>query len=121
MEFILFLIGLLILLLVVEKITNKILGVEKKKISETSGKNIDRWGRGIILVIFLSTLWFVITIDSDILTKLYWMTNLALLIGFQAITEFIFIKKSKQYISTSIMLILGLILMYNIDKFPFWD
>lgn len=31
---------------------NKLLGVEKKRISETPGRKIDAWGRGIILVIF---------------------------------------------------------------------
>ncbi|WP_404451870.1 DUF4181 domain-containing protein [Virgibacillus necropolis] len=121
MKFVAFFIGLLILLFVVEKVTNKILGVERKKVSETSGKNLDFWGRGIILVIFLSTLWFVITNNSDILTKFYWMTYLALLIGFQVIMEFIFIKESKQYISTTLLLILCLVVMYNIDNFPFLD
>ncbi|WP_458414875.1 DUF4181 domain-containing protein [Schinkia sp. CFF1] len=104
---------LIVLLILIEKLTNKILGEQKKKISETPGKNIDRWGRGIILVIFLSTQWFVITNDSENILKLYWMTYLALLFGFQAIMEFIYIKDSKQYISTTILLILGLFIMYN--------
>ena len=63
----------------------------------------------------------MVTINSDILTKLYWMIHLTLLLGFRAIMEFIFIKESKQHISTTIILIFGLIIMYNIDKFPFWN
>ncbi|WP_088102951.1 DUF4181 domain-containing protein [Halalkalibacter urbisdiaboli] len=120
MKYVVFLIVLLILMLLIEKLTNKILGVQKKKVSETPGKIIDRWGRGIILVIFLSALWFVITNDSDKILKLFWMTYLALLLGFQAIMEFIYIKDSKQYISTTILLILGLIIIYNIEFLLGW-
>lgn len=107
-------------MLLIEKITNKILGVQKKKVSETPGKNIDRWGRGIILVIFLSTLWFVITNDSDKILKLFWMTYLVLSIGFQAIMEYIYVKDSKQYISTIILLIVFLITIYNIEFLLGW-
>lgn len=81
LKFIAVLIGLFILLFFVEKGANKILGVEKKKISKTPGKNVGRWDRGIIFVSFLITFWFVITINSAIITKLYWLTHLALLIG----------------------------------------
>ena len=47
---VLFILGVLL-----EKGINKLLGVEKKKVSETSGKKVDRWGRGIILILFLCT------------------------------------------------------------------
>ena len=46
-----------------EKILNRLLGVEKKKVSETSGKRVDRWGRGIILILFLCTIPFYAFID----------------------------------------------------------
>ena len=55
-----------------EKILNRLLGVEKKKISETPGKNVDRWGRGIILIFFLSTLPFFI-MGYVPLIKWYWI------------------------------------------------
>nr|WP_256522463.1 DUF4181 domain-containing protein [Halobacillus sp. A5] len=106
---------------VTEKITNKILRVEKVRISETSGKNLDRWGRGIILLVFIITLWFVIDLNSDALIKYYLMAYLAIILGFQAIMEFTFIKDSKQYISTMIILLMSLIIMYNVDKFPFLE
>nr|WP_239534224.1 DUF4181 domain-containing protein [Thalassobacillus pellis] len=100
-----------------EKFTNKILRVQKVKISETAGKNLDRWGRGIILLVFLSLLWFVIDFNSDTIIKYYLMSYLAIILGFQAIMEFIFIKGSKQYISTMILLIMSLFIIYNVDKF----
>ncbi|WP_430786954.1 DUF4181 domain-containing protein [Virgibacillus flavescens] len=115
MKVVAFLVILLILLFVLEKTTNKLLGVQKEKIANTPGKNIDRWGRGIILIIFLITLWFVIEKDSDVILKLYFMIYFALLSGFQAVLELIYIKDSKQYISTTILLLVGLIIIYNTD------
>ncbi|CDQ21258.1 protein of unknown function [Halobacillus karajensis] len=121
MEFLALLILLIALMFVTEKVTNKILRVEKVKISETSGKPLDRWGRGIILLVFLCTLWFVIDFNSDALIKYYLMTYLAIILGFQAIMEFTFIKDSKHYVSTMIILLMSLIIMYNVDKFPFLE
>ncbi len=121
MEFLVFLIVLITLMFMTEKITNKILRVEKVRISDTSGKNLDRWGRGIILSVFLSALWFGIDINSDALIKYFFMSYLAITLGFQAIMEFIFIKDSKQYISTMMLLIMSLIIVYNVDNFPFLE
>lgn len=115
MNLVLLLLILVLIIFLTEKLTYKILGVQKKKIAETRGKNIDRWGRAIILVIFLSTLWFVFNKDSDNILKLYWMVYLTFLLGFQAVMEFIFIKDSKQYMGTTILLILSLIIIYNLD------
>lgn len=107
---------LVILWLLLEKILNKLLGIETKKISETSGKNIDRWGRGIILVIFLCTLPFVITQDTNVM-KWYWIITLITLLGFQSILEWKYLKDSKQYVITLVFLILSVIIMYNIEYF----
>ena len=115
MEFLLFII-LIILILFLEKIINKLVGVEKKKISETSGKNVDRWGRGIILVIFLCTLPFVITKDTNVI-KWYWILYFVLILGFQSILEWKYLKNSKQYVTTLIFLMLGIIFFYNIEYF----
>ncbi|MFC7321662.1 DUF4181 domain-containing protein [Halobacillus campisalis] len=112
-----FIIGLLILIFVTEKVTPRILGFEKKKISGTPAQNIDRWGRVIIFLTFISTQWFVITSNSFILFKLHSMAYLSLLLGFQAVLEFIYIKESKQYINTTFILIMVLILVYNMDYF----
>ncbi|MBM7602564.1 membrane protease YdiL (CAAX protease family) [Metabacillus crassostreae] len=115
MNLVLLLLILVLIIFVTEKLTYKILGVQKKNIDDIRGENIDRWGRGIILVIFLCTLWFVSNKDSDNIMKLFWMAYFTLLFGFQAVMEFIFIKDSKQYMGTAIILILGLIIIYNLD------
>ncbi|RCW76903.1 DUF4181 domain-containing protein [Saliterribacillus persicus] len=110
-------IALLILLIVVEKIANKILSVEKIKMSETSGKIINRWGQTILFIIFLVQLWLMVD-SSDMQRMFYFTIYLALLFGYQALMEFIFIKKSKQYISTAILLSIVLIII-NLESFPF--
>ena len=106
----------IIFILLLEKMLNKLLGVEKKKISETNGKSFERWGRGIILVIFLCTLPFVITMDSNVM-KWYWILYFVLLLGFQSILEWKYLKNSKQYVTTLIFLFLGTIIIYNIEYF----
>ena len=105
-----------VLVFLLDKIVNKLLGIEKKKISETSGRKIDRWGRGIILVIVLCTLPFVITQDTNVI-KWYWMLYLLLLFGFQSILEWKYVKDSKQYVTTLIFLMLSVIILYNIEYF----
>lgn len=90
-KFLVFLIILLILSFFLEKLLRKWLGVEKIKISETFAKNVDRWGRGIILVIFLCTLPFVITKDTNVL-KWYWIFYLILLLGFQSFVQWKYLQ-----------------------------
>lgn len=110
------LIILVILVFLLEKIVNKLLGVEKKKVSETSGKNVDRWGRGIILVIFLGTLPFVVTKDTNVM-KWYLVLSSIFSLGFQSILEWKYLYNSKQYVTTLIFLMLSVIIMYNIEYF----
>ncbi|UAT33103.1 DUF4181 domain-containing protein (plasmid) [Bacillus badius] len=110
------LLALILLFTTLEKTINKLLGVEKKKISETPGKNIDRWGRTIILVTFLCTLAFVITKDINVI-KWYWILYFVLSLGFQSILEWKYLKNSKQYVSTLIFLILTVIIIFNMEYF----
>lgn len=118
MRFIATIVGLVILLLLVEKITNKLFSVEKKRISETPGNRMNRWGQAILFLIFLITLWFMVD-SSDIQRMTYFIIYLALLFGYQTIMEFMFIKESRQYISTAILLIIVLVIMYNLENYPF--
>ncbi|MFE0505276.1 DUF4181 domain-containing protein [Peribacillus butanolivorans] len=113
MGFLVFIIVFIIWGFLLEKTINKLLGVEKKKISETSGKIVDRWGRGVILVIILCTFPSVSTNDMN----WFLILNLILLLGFQSILEWKYLKNSKQYVTTLIFLILGVIIMYNIEYF----
>ncbi len=91
---------LIILFLVafsVEKIIDKFWGVKRKSISETPGKRIDRWGRTIIVLIYLS--FIIITKGSN---EWQFVLFLTALLGFQTILEWKYLKDSKQYISTLI-------------------
>jgi len=104
-NFIATVIGLVILLIVVEKVSNKMLSVEKIRLSETPGKRINRGGQFVLFVIFLILLWFMTDV-SDSLRMYYFLINLVLIYGYQSVMEFIFIKNSKQYLSTTILLII---------------
>nr|WP_255731589.1 DUF4181 domain-containing protein [Solibacillus sp. MA9] len=112
-RFLILIIVLTIFLFLLEKILNKLLGVEKKKISESSGKKVDKWGRVIILVIFLCTFPFFVVQETNVMIW-YWMIYLTALLGFQSILEWKYLKNSKQYVTTLIFLILGVIFLYNI-------
>jgi len=104
----------LILILLLEKIINKLFGIKVKgKISETSGKNIDRWGRVIIVVIFLCSLPFF----EGTLPKWHYMLFWTSLWGFQAILEWKYLRSSKQYVVTLAYLILLVVFIYNIEYF----
>ena len=105
-----------ILMFLVEKIVNKFLGIEKKRISETSGKNVDRWGKGIILVIFLCALPFVVAQDTNFI-KLTWILYIIVLLGFQSILEWKYLKNSKQYVTTLIFLVLSVTFLYYLEYF----
>lgn len=102
--------------LVAEKRINRLIRVEKKKLSETSAKHIDRWGKGIILVIALTTLPFILKMDIKNM-KWYWIGYFMLSLGFQSFLERMYLKESKQYITTLIFLILAIIGIYFIDYF----
>ncbi|PQD93890.1 hypothetical protein CYL18_17175 [Pradoshia eiseniae] len=104
---------LIILLLVVfsvEKMTDKFWGVKRKSISETPGKRIDRWGRAIIIFIFVVS---SITKGSSVILEWQFVLFFMALMGFQVILEWKYLKKSKQYISSLIssMIICPIILL----------
>ena len=107
----------LILILLLEKIINKLFGIKvKRKMTETSGKNIDRWGRVIIVVIFLCSLPFF-TNEEENLPKWHYMLFWTSLWGFQAILEWKYLRSSKQYVVTLAYLILLVVFIYNIEYF----
>ena len=116
LKLLVFFIVLIVFVLLLEKILNRLLGVEKKKISETPGKNVDRWGRCIILIFFLCTLPFFIMGDAPFI-KWYWIVYVIILFGFQSILEWKYLKSSKQYITTLVFLILTITFLYNLEYF----
>lgn len=103
-----------LVLFLADKAIEKFLGIERGKISETSGRNIDRWGRGIIVVIFLSILWFVIDKDIDVM-KWYLIIYFVVSFGFQSILEWKFLRFTKQYVTTLVFLLISVIIFYNIE------
>ncbi|MFJ7954616.1 DUF4181 domain-containing protein [Lysinibacillus sp. NPDC096418] len=113
MQILLFIVVITILFFILEKVLDKLFGIEKKKISDTPAKNFNRWGRCILLVIFLCMLPFFYTNETNI--KWYWIFYITSLLCFQAILEWKYLKDSKQYIKTIIFLILYEIMMFNID------
>ena len=115
MKFIFLVIICLLLVFLIDKTIKKLLKIETEKISETPGRNIDRWGRGIILVAFLIALPIVSTKDSSV-TLWFWTIYLVLLLGFQAILEWIYLKNSKQSVGTLILLFIGLLLFSNAES-----
>lgn len=113
---VMFFIIIIILALFINKFLTKWLGVERKeKISETAGKNIDRWGRGIILLIFLCTLPYAI--ENSNVIKWYWTCFLIVSIGFQSFMEWKYLKTSKQYVITLTYILLAPVIIYFVDYF----
>ena len=102
-----------------EKGIYKLLGVEKKEVSETSGKKIDQWGRRIIMILFLSTIpiYTFYALKDTTFIKWYWILYLTALLGFQSVMEWKYLKNSKQYLATLIFLVLGIVFLYNVEYF----
>lgn len=115
MSDLLLLIVLAIFGFLLEKLLNKLLGVEKRKISETPGKKVDQWGKGIIAVIFLCCFLFVVQNKMTLNLKWYWIVYFTINFGFQSFLEWKYLKNSNQYIVTLIFLMLVVILFFNIE------
>ena len=93
-----------ILIYAAEKGLNRLLGVKKINISDTPGKKVDRWGRNTIFICLLCSLPFL----NDQILHFWFLLYISLSMGFQIILERIYLKGSKQYISTLIHTVLGL-------------
>ncbi|UOQ47063.1 DUF4181 domain-containing protein [Gracilibacillus caseinilyticus] len=98
-----------------EKISNKLLGIKPIKIWKNSGGNLDRLGRFIIMFIFLCVLPFLVW--NDINMKWYWITYFTVIIGFRAVLEWLYVRETKQYRTTILSLVVGIILFINLDYF----
>lgn len=120
MEFIATVIGLIILLFVIEKITTKVFSIKKEKVSGSTDNRIDRWERIIFFLLFLIILWFM-TGSSDTQAMLYLLINLSLIYGYQAVKKFFFVRESRQYISAIVLLLVVLVSMYVLYQFPFLE
>lgn len=84
---------------------------ERRKISETEGKYIQIWGLSIIAIIGLGSL-FILDIFDPHMMKWFWLGFLILAIGFQAFLDWKFLKDSKEYVVSLIILVIGLIYIF---------
>lgn len=105
---------LIIVVLLLEKLLNKLFSVEKKSLSETPGKRIDQWGRGVITVISLCILPFVLGEDTNI-TKWFFTIFVIVIFGFQFILEWRYLRSTNKHIVTFAFLLVSVILMYNME------
>lgn len=89
----------------------KVFGIKRKSLSETAGKKIDQWGRGILLVVHLSVLLFILQMELNI--KWYLISFFITSFGFQMVLEWVYLKKTKQHILTLIYLVISVPILYN--------
>ncbi|ASK63904.1 hypothetical protein CFK37_17950 [Virgibacillus phasianinus] len=103
---------LVVFILVANFLLNKLfLGRKKKEISETLGKNVHRWGMVIIGVISIYFL-FSLDIFNENVMKWFWLSFIIIAQSFQSFMEWKFLKGSKQYVVSLIVLMLGLIYFF---------
>ena len=100
-SFLLILAVCLAFIFALEFVLKKWLKIEKVKISETEGKNINRWGRGIILVVALVLLPFVIG-GSFLQMLWFWVIYFSVLSLFDAFLQWKYARESREYIITLI-------------------
>ncbi|WP_421378480.1 DUF4181 domain-containing protein [Bacillus salacetis] len=105
MKFISFIVITAVVFWLIERLLTMWLGKDKRKISDTDGKLLDRWGRGVILLIALVMLNKVQQMpDSRQAMNIYWMSFAILILGFQSYMQWKFLKGSKEYLKTLIFL-----------------
>ncbi|TWT27262.1 DUF4181 domain-containing protein [Planomicrobium sp. CPCC 101110] len=108
MEIVIILILLTIGLFIFEKLMRKWLNIEKVELSETPAANIDRWGRGVILVLALCTI--PLSAGAEEMERMIWffVVYLFVLNLFQAYLQWKYIKGSKEYWVTLASLPIGI-------------
>ncbi|WP_430168667.1 DUF4181 domain-containing protein [Peribacillus psychrosaccharolyticus] len=116
MTFIVFILAVFLLFFFLEKAIRKWLGIHKVKISDKSYKKKDLTGRILIAVVLLCTLPYALTKDGNV-QQLYFIFYLIVLLGFQTYLQWRYLKNSKEYILTLILLFLSVLLLYNIQFF----
>ncbi|MCD5323456.1 MULTISPECIES: DUF4181 domain-containing protein [Pontibacillus] len=105
---------LLLLILSLEYLLRKKFKIERQSITDTKGKHVDRFGRGMTVLIAISVLTYAIFEDPEEV-KWYYMAIVGIQFGYEAFMQWMFIKGSKEYIITLVYLALGLFTIYNID------
>lgn len=88
-----------------------IVGEKRRKVSETYGKVIQMWGLAVIVVVGLGSMFVLDIFDPEIM-KWFWLGFLILTVGFQAFLDWKFLKETKEYVVSLIVLLIGLIYIF---------
>lgn len=88
-----------------------IVGGKRRKVSETDGEIIQVWGLAVIAVIGLGSM-FVLDISDPQIMKWFWLGFVTLTVGIQAFLDWKFLKETKEYVVSLIVLLIGLIYIY---------
>ncbi|KGR78032.1 DUF4181 domain-containing protein [Ureibacillus manganicus] len=81
---------------------------KRKKISETKGKYIHKWGYSIIATMGIGSLFILDIFDPNVM-KWFWLGLLILIIGFQTLLDWKYLKGTKEYLVSLIVLVIGII------------
>ncbi|OLS38101.1 hypothetical protein BTR22_06260 [Alkalihalophilus pseudofirmus] len=109
MKFFLYLIIVAFIIFLVEIVLRKKLGVKHRYVSETSGKKIYNWVKLGMLIVFIIGLIPVVSLDEfGELFLWYIFSYLILSNAFDTFMEWKYLKRSKQYVISSAIWVIGL-------------
>jgi hypothetical protein len=104
---------LVLLLAILNPLLRKwIVGTGGQEIDETAGKHIELWGGITLALIGLYLVFFVLDMSDETTTKWFCLIFLVITLGFQSIIEWRYLKESKQFIVSLLLLLIGLIFCY---------
>lgn len=78
------------------------------------GKDVSLWGKFILVCIGIIAYIVIVVIDGleSEAMKWFWMSFVVIALGFQSFIDWKYLKSSKQYIASLIVLVLGVTLVY---------
>ncbi|WML48551.1 DUF4181 domain-containing protein [Neobacillus sp. PS3-34] len=86
-----------------------IVGPEREELTE-DGKGVDLWGKVILSALGIITFIFI-NIENEAM-KWFWILFVIAAFGFQSFVDWKYLKESKRYIVSLIVLIFGVTLVY---------
>lgn len=85
------------------------LGSEKRKVSETDGKYIQLSGLLLITIAAVAVILFVVDISDNRKMRYFWLFFVSITFGFQAVVEWKYLKGSREYLVSLMVLMIGLV------------